>query len=211
MTRSRFVARTALACLCVAAAFSGRGKAGEPSTLGDRVLAFCQEHKGKRVGNGECTTLVVAALQSAGGRTHGPRHSDAADEPADGLNWGERVFVLERQGGPFKTTGRIQDVRPGDIVQFRDTLLSGPDGNFGNYTMRSHRHTAVVAQLDDSGTAIQDLPPELQRLQKSDGAVDSTHRPAARPLRYLSPNRAHRRPPPHEQPTETPMTRDDSR
>ena len=134
--------------------FLRRGTAGEPSTLGDRVLAFCKEHKGKRVGNGECTTLVVAALQSAGGQTHGPRNSDAADEPADGLNWGERVFVLERQGGPFKTTGRIQDVRPGDIVQFRDTLLSGPDGNFGTYTMWSHRHTAVVAQLDDSGTAI---------------------------------------------------------
>ena len=67
---------------------------------------------------------------------------------------GRTIFVLERQAGPFKTTGRIQDVRPGDIVQFRDTLLSGPDGNFGTYTMRSHRHTAVVAQLDDSGTAI---------------------------------------------------------
>jgi hypothetical protein len=154
VTRSRVVVLAALACVFVAGTMSEHCTAGEPATLGDRVLAFCKEHKGKRVGNGECTTLVVAALQSAGGQTHGHRNPDATDEPADGLNWGERVFVLERQTGPFKTTGRIQDVRPGDIVQFRDTFLSGPDGNFGNYTMRSHRHTAVVAQLDDSGTSI---------------------------------------------------------
>jgi hypothetical protein len=154
VTRSRIRALAALACVFLAGSMSAHCTAGEPSTLGDRVLAFCKEHKGKRVGNGECTSLIVAALQAAGGQTHGLRHSDAADEPADGLNWGERVFVLERQAGPFKTTGRIQDVRPGDIIQFRDTLLSGPDGNFGNYTMRSHRHTAVVAQLDDGGTAL---------------------------------------------------------
>ena len=72
VTRSRVMALAALACVFLAGSMSGRSTAGEPSTLGDRVLAFCKEHKGKRVGNGECTTLVVAALQSAGGQTHGP-------------------------------------------------------------------------------------------------------------------------------------------
>jgi hypothetical protein len=204
------MALAALACLCVAAAFSGRGTAGQASTLGDRVLAFCREHKGKRVGNGECTTLVVAALRAAGGQTHGPRNPDANDEPADGLNWGERVFVLERQAGPLKTTGRIQDVRPGDIVQFRDTLLSGPDGNFGTYTMRSHRHTAVVAQLDDSGTAIKIYHQNsnghkivtarwIQLTDLRQGRFDIYH-PVPR-VRH----------PPHEQPTDAPATRDESR
>jgi hypothetical protein len=205
------MALTALACVFLVGSISGRSTAGEPSTLGDRVLAFCKEHKGKRVGNGECTTLVVAALQSAGGQTHGRRNPDATDEPADGFNWGERVFVLERQAGPFKTTGRIQDVRPGDIIQFRATLLSGPDGNFGTYTMRSHRHTAVVAQLDDSGTALKIFHQNsngykkvtarwIQLTDLQQGRFD-IYRPIART----------RRPPPHEQPTETPTKRDDSR
>jgi hypothetical protein len=155
VTRVRVATLSALAALWIAAPCVGRSTAGEPASLGDRVLAFCKEHKGKRVGNGECTTLVWAALRAAGAQTHGRRNPDAADEPADGFKWGEHIFALERQGSAFKTTGRIQDVRPGDILQFRDTLLVGPDGNFGTYTMRSHRHTAVVAQLDDSGTALQ--------------------------------------------------------
>jgi hypothetical protein len=122
--------------------------AERPKSLGERVVAFCKEHRGKRVGNGECTTLAVAALQAAGAETHGPIESSRnVDEPRDNFNWGERIFTVERDGTNPKTKGQFRDVRPGDIIQYQDVELAGVT-DIGTYTARSRRHTAIVFGVD---------------------------------------------------------------
>jgi hypothetical protein len=47
-------------------------RADDPPAVADRILEYCKQQQGKRVGNGSCTTFVGAALQSAGARLHGP-------------------------------------------------------------------------------------------------------------------------------------------
>jgi hypothetical protein len=122
--------------------------AERPKSLGDRVVAFCKEHRGKRVGNGECTTLVVAALIAAGAETHGPSEANrSADEPKDTFNWGERIFTVERDGTNLKSTGQFRDVRPGDIIQYRDVELAGYN-DLGAYTAQARHHTAIVFGVD---------------------------------------------------------------
>ena len=38
----------------------------KPATLGEKVVAFCAENKGKQVGGGQCADLATAALKAAG-------------------------------------------------------------------------------------------------------------------------------------------------
>jgi hypothetical protein len=134
--------------------------ADEPSSLGDRVLAFCKEHKGKPVGDGECTSLASAALQSAGAKMHGWGERKGNDRtrrsgPRRGeFNWGDLVYVLERDGTEFKHTGELKDVRPGDIIQFSNVELAGAIDDFSNYTLHARHHTAIVSAVRDDGMAI---------------------------------------------------------
>jgi len=136
------------------------GVAGEPPGMGDRVVAFCKQHKGKRVGNGECTSLAAAALRAAGAKMHGwgdskggePRRGDNGRETD--FNWGELIYVLERDGTKFKATGQIKDVRPGDIIQFSNVELEGAIDDYSSYTLRARHHTAIVSAVQDDGMAI---------------------------------------------------------
>ena len=79
---------------------SAKGGAG---ALGDQVLSFARAKIGRRVGRGECFDLVDQALRNA-------RAKSAADfgtvTPYADYMWGSRVS--------------LSDVRPGDIIQFRD-------------------------------------------------------------------------------------------
>jgi hypothetical protein len=131
-------------------------RADDPPAVADRILEYCKQQQGKRVGNGSCTTFVGAALQSAGARLHGP-HAAKPDSPqgrSDDFNWGELVFVLERVGTEFKTKGDIRNVRPGDIIQFTRTTLSGPLDDSSTYTMTARHHTAIVAGVLEHGTVL---------------------------------------------------------
>jgi hypothetical protein len=122
--------------------------ADEPGELGDRVVAFCKEHKGKRVGNGECTSLVMAALLSAGAKPHGFGDHRRTPPKRGEFNWGELVYTLERSGGgDLKWTGKFENVRPGDIVQFKDVELAGKTDT-GTYTARAQHHSAVVSGVN---------------------------------------------------------------
>jgi hypothetical protein len=148
-----------LAGAILAAAFvvgtCGLGVAGEPTELGDRVVDYCKQHRGKRVGNGACTILAMAALQSAGANLRGPDDPKGGNRGRDGgFNWGELVFVLERDGAEFKTTGEVKDVRPGDIIQFTNTTLSGPVDDYTSYTMSARHHTAIVSGVQENGTVL---------------------------------------------------------
>jgi len=134
--------------------------AGEPPGLGDRVVAFCKQHKGKRVGNGECTSLAEAALRAASARRRGwadARRGDRSrrdDELAADYVWGELVYVLERDGTKFKATGQIKDVRPGDIIQFSNVELAGAIDDYSGYTLTAKHHTAIVSGVRDDGMVV---------------------------------------------------------
>jgi len=103
--------------------------------LGERIIGFCENNLGMQVGSGECAALAFQALRSAGAKTRaGPDYP----EPKDYV-WGRQVLLIEgRPEGPV-TTGDLGDVRPGDIVQYRDTKFA-----------RAHfeHHTSVVRKID---------------------------------------------------------------
>ncbi len=70
------------------------------------VVAFAREHLGTRVGNGQCTSLIVEAYREAGARR--PTREDEGSE----VRWGEPV-------------ASFSDVRPGDVLTFRDAVFQG--------------------------------------------------------------------------------------
>jgi len=120
--------------------------ADEPNELGDRIVAFCKEHRGKRVGNGQCTAMVTAALLAAGAKPHG--WGDRRTPPRRGeFNWGKLVFTVERDGTDFKTTGKFQEIRPGDILQYQNVQLEGFT-DFGTYTAQAQHHSAIISGVD---------------------------------------------------------------
>ncbi len=131
-------------------------RADDPPAIADRILEFCKEHQGKRVGNGSCTSFVGAALQSAGARLGGPDavKQDPHRKRADDFNWGEFVFAVERVGADFKTKGDAKAVRPGDIIQFTHTTVTGSFDDGSTYTMTAKHHTAIVAGVLAQGTVL---------------------------------------------------------
>jgi myosin tail region-interacting protein MTI1 len=125
--------------------------AEKPTSMGDRIVAFCKHHKGKRVGSGECSALAEAAMRSAGAQPHGwGDRSRGVDERFDDYNWGELIYSLEREGTNFKSTGQLKSVRPGDIIQYRDVELAGQNDD-GYYRASAKHHTAVVSGVEGDG------------------------------------------------------------
>jgi hypothetical protein len=152
---------------------SSKNNAKKTASLGDRIVAFCKEHKGKQVGDGECSSLADAALRAAGARHRAGHHWRRVDpnrvDPGpnddnhpDDYVWGDLVCVVERdaasQAREPKVTGQLQDVRPGDIIQFRDAQFAGPNrsnsGSAGRYTKTATHHTAVVSGVSSKGTIL---------------------------------------------------------
>jgi hypothetical protein len=123
--------------------------ADEPKDLGDRIVDYCKDHKGKRVGNGQCTSFVMAALLASGAKPHG-WGDDRREPPKRGeFNWGELFYTVQRNGGSedFKWTGKFEDIRPGDIVQFYNVELAGSTESAA-YTLQARHHSAIVYRVD---------------------------------------------------------------
>ena len=86
--------------------------------LPKKILAYCKEHSGKQVGNGECWTLADEAFKTCG---------------------------MKRPGGDLRVWGRKLDLatekpQPGDVVEFRSAKFA--DGG-----MTGPEHTAIVIGL----------------------------------------------------------------
>ena len=114
-------------------------------TLGDKVTAFCKSNLGKQVGGGECAHLASEALKASGGEPRGK------DDPNDGdYVWGKLLVTLDATGKGLKVTGKVGDLKPGDILQFRDVKFQGRQGR-GTYSMTFPHHTAVVAAVQPGG------------------------------------------------------------
>ncbi len=133
--------------LLMVGAIIGLAPCGEPKpepagTLNDSILAFARERLGEKVGRGECTDLVVAAFEACGARRFPPFGRDAD------FVWGQPVDDRD-------------EVRPGDILQFRDAIFKGRRRVFRRgqtvieFWKRSFpHHTAIVAGVRDKGRTL---------------------------------------------------------
>jgi hypothetical protein len=151
MTQSR---RLVLPVLLLA--LVGAAAPAKEDTLGQKVLAFAQKHKGEQVGNGECAVLASEAYKAAGAARRGPDAPDKGD-----YTWGKLVFTLDAAPPekpaaatpPDAANGKPTDIRPGDVIQFRNakfrTKVKG-----GTYTNTMPHHTAIVASVEENGATI---------------------------------------------------------
>jgi hypothetical protein len=116
--------------------------------LQNAVVSFAQANLGNTVlppgstramSDAQCTDLAEAALISAGGKTEaqlGPTGPDAD------YVWGTLHRVQVAKGGTQGTqsTDKFDDVVPGDLIQFRNAMLTDTDGSF----VELQHHTAIV-------------------------------------------------------------------
>jgi hypothetical protein len=117
-------------------------KGGTPkqtqASMGDQIVAFPRRHYGERVGDGQCFALADRALRNAGARSAADfgRVTDDAD-----YVWGTPVTLA--------------DVRPGDIIQFRDyqylKRVDNADGSFREVGGGRPHHTAIAERVDGNG------------------------------------------------------------
>jgi hypothetical protein len=149
-----------LILLCAAALIAGQNlssaaapaPAKEPP-LGAKVVAFCEQNKGQQVGNGQCSTLASLALKEAGAKRRGKDHPNEGD-----YTWGELVFTLKAEPAGPKGEGKRSEIRPGDIIQFRDVKFAGKRASGkGTYSQSAPHHTAIVQHVEDGGATIKIL------------------------------------------------------
>ena len=115
----------------------------EPPGLNSAVLSACRGQIGRRVGNGQCTSLASNALAAAGAA------GITRDFPAAGdYVWGTLVTVVSAEAAGVKGIPTLAEVRGGDIIQMRDVLLNGGTPTGGSYRMAANHHSAVVEAAD---------------------------------------------------------------
>jgi hypothetical protein len=118
-------------------------KEPEVPELNKKVLAFARDQLGKKVGDGECATLATAALRAAGAR--GLSRSDGGE-----YIWGELVRTVTPR------TNLMGEVRPGDLLQFRDVVMTGRVGRDTVESSYPH-HTAIVTAVKNDGKVLEIL------------------------------------------------------
>ena len=114
---------------------------GSGASIADQIVSYARRQRGERVGDGECFTLADRALRSAEARS--ARDYGAVSPDADYV-WGTSVTLT--------------DLRPGDVIQFRDyrydreivTETSRETTTREDSQMRPH-HTAIVQSVDGNG------------------------------------------------------------
>src|SRR4029077_20454655 len=90
--------------------------------------------------------LTDHALADSGGKGRSKEAPNKGD-----YVWGDAVYV-EASGNEPKV-GKRSDIRPGDIIQLRDTKFAGKNGNW-TYSKSFSHHTAVVARVEAGGSTV---------------------------------------------------------
>jgi hypothetical protein len=137
MTRiKKIIVFLRLGSLLAVALAAGTRAVADEAGLEARVVLFCESHVGAQVGNGECAALAFQALRFAGAET---RAGQDFPSPKDYV-WGQQVLLVESGRDGVKLTGDLSAVRPGDIVQYRDTQF-----------IKAHfiHHTSIVKAIDE--------------------------------------------------------------
>jgi hypothetical protein len=129
----------------------GAGAAGATAhtrtapSLGDQIVAFANSHRGSHVGDGECFALADSALSNA----HAKSAKDFGTVTPDAdYVWGTAVALA--------------DLKPGDIIQFRDyafvkrvdTETADGGSRWQEWTGDRPHHTAVVQSVGASGAVM---------------------------------------------------------
>lgn len=138
--------------LGLVALISASARSDEPD-LNERVVAFARAKLGEQVGDGECTSLVREALESAGATRRG-------------RSWGEPVKAA-------------REARPGDVVQFEKVVFRGKkrvvtaDGQVRvvTTTLTFPHHAAIVSSVGAKGKTLTILQ---QNVAGPDGKSDRT-------------------------------------
>ncbi len=108
-------------------------------SLGQQLVDWARARLGQQVGAGECADLVDQDLQANGARTFSDLGPTGAD--ADYV-WGSLVVTFH-PGDPLTALDQVQ---PGDIIQFRDVHLQG-----AHFQMDAPHHTALVEANQGGG------------------------------------------------------------
>ena len=134
------MSRLLAACLglgILAASTAAQEGEAKPSKMNLKIVKFARAHIGKKVGDGECTSLAIAALKSVGAKTTYDLGISGLDKD---YKWGRLVKDHA-------------DAQPGDIVQFRDvvtvtkTVTKTATGTTTRTMTRNYpHHTAVIAK-----------------------------------------------------------------
>ena len=118
----------------------------QPTTINDKVVKFCKDHLGQKVGDGECSSLADAALRQAGAKLR----TEFKDFPRqEDYVWGKLVYAVEIQNGSQKETNVPKmSIQPGDVIQFGDAKFAGKNlRGFENYLTIFPHHSAVVSDV----------------------------------------------------------------
>jgi hypothetical protein len=131
--------------LILALGFSlGFDTAKEPDVpeVNAKVLEFCRANLGKKIGDGECTSLAAAALRQAKAKRSTTRDKEYV--------WGKLVRTVTAK------TNLTGDVLPGDVLQFRDAHFKKKIEG-GTIEATYPQHTAIVAAVKDEGKVVEVL------------------------------------------------------
>lgn len=120
-------------------------KLGAGADLSAKILQYCEANLGQLVGDGECTALSGSAMAAAGAA----RMKKQAPNRGDYV-WGELVALIEFEEKGVKGLESLKQVKPGDMIQFRDAHFQGPvrTGKGGTYLAQAAHHSAVVESVD---------------------------------------------------------------
>jgi hypothetical protein len=144
--------------LCIATALLLAADAPTPRLpdLNGKVVAFARANLGKCVGDGSCTTLAIAALESAGVRFY------PSVEPGGALVWGQPVESFE-------------EALPGDILQFHDAVFQGKKATskrrWTSWHQKYPHHTAIVSRVSEGGNVVAVLHQNVTIFGKGDKNV----------------------------------------
>jgi len=160
--KSRAILQGSLAGFVLLLALPG-GDANAQAPLNTGVLQYAQKNLGQRVGNGQCSALASAALASVGAKT---TDDFGVVGPDGNYVWGTPV-------------ARLADVRPGDILQFRNVKITNTTiqrtsrGVFSYTSSYSYpHHTAIVASNDGKGKLTTLEQNSNNRLYVTQGQLD---------------------------------------
>src|SRR5437588_425038 len=94
-------------CASVAEPFPSFAEDDAIPPINAKVLQYCNDHMGQKVGNGQCAGLAVQAIDAAGGR--------GRDKPYPAWNdyvWGREVCFIEgTESGTKVSSGSLSDVK----------------------------------------------------------------------------------------------------
>ena len=111
--------------------------------INSKVLSFSRAQMGRRVGNGQCTSLATEALARAGA------HGIIRDFPGPGdYVWGTLAARVGANSAGVSGIASLNRARGGDVIQMRNVFLQGRSPSGGTYWMRADHHTAVLESAD---------------------------------------------------------------